>query len=46
MLAFGHVMDEPEDLLQMVLGMTSPVSISGFFCRRAAGARGFAGNMV
>lgn len=23
MLAFGHVMDEPEDLLQMVLGMTS-----------------------
>src|SRR5262249_37936003 len=23
-LAFGHVMDEPEDLLQMVLGMTSP----------------------
>jgi ERCC4-related helicase len=24
MLAFGHVMDEPEDLLQMVLGMTSP----------------------
>lgn len=24
MVAFGHVMDEPEDLLQMVLGMTSP----------------------
>jgi hypothetical protein len=24
MLAFGHLMDEPEDLLQMVLGMTSP----------------------
>jgi len=24
MQAFGHVMDEPEDLLQMVLGMTSP----------------------
>lgn len=24
MLAFGHVMEEPEDLLQMVLGMTSP----------------------
>ena len=24
MTAFGHVMDEPEDLLQMVLGMTSP----------------------
>jgi hypothetical protein len=23
-LAFGHLMDEPEDLLQMVLGMTSP----------------------
>ena len=24
MLALGHVMDEPEDLLQLVLGMTSP----------------------
>jgi ERCC4-related helicase len=24
MLAFGHAMDEPEDLLQLVLGMTSP----------------------
>jgi superfamily II DNA or RNA helicase len=24
MQSFGHVMDEPEDLLQMVLGMTSP----------------------
>jgi hypothetical protein len=24
MRAFGHVMEEPEDLLQMVLGMTSP----------------------
>ena len=24
MLAFGHVMDEPEDFLQMVPGMTSP----------------------
>ena len=24
MLALGHAMDEPEDLLQLVLGMTSP----------------------
>lgn len=31
MLAFGHVMDEPEDLLQMVLGMTSPALFRELF---------------
>lgn len=30
-LAFGHVMDEPEDLLQMVLGMTSPALFRELF---------------
>lgn len=29
--AFGHVMDEPEDLLQMVLGMTSPALFRELF---------------
>jgi ERCC4-related helicase len=31
MVAFGNVMDEPEDLLQMVLGMTSPVVFRELF---------------
>ncbi len=31
MRAFGHVMDEPEDLLQMVLGMTSPALFRDVF---------------
>lgn len=31
MLAFGHLMDEPEDLLQMVLGMTSPALFRELF---------------
>jgi superfamily II DNA or RNA helicase len=31
MLAFGNVMDEPEDLLQMVLGMTSPALFRELF---------------
>ena len=31
MLAFGHVMEEPEDLLQMVLGMTSPALFRELF---------------
>jgi hypothetical protein len=31
MLAFGHVMEEQEDLLQMVLGMTSPTLFRELF---------------
>lgn len=31
MLAFGHAMDEPEDLLQMVLGMTSSTVFRDLF---------------
>ncbi len=31
MLAFGHAMDEPEDLLQLVLGMTSPALFREIF---------------
>ena len=31
MLAFEHVMEEPEDLLQLVLGMTSPTLIRDMF---------------
>jgi superfamily II DNA or RNA helicase len=31
MLAFGHLMEEPEDLLQMVLGMTSPALFRELF---------------
>jgi len=31
MLAFGHIMAEPEDLLQMVLGMTSPALFRELF---------------
>ncbi|MCL6503891.1 MAG: DEAD/DEAH box helicase family protein [Pirellulales bacterium] len=31
MLAFGHVTEEPEDLLQMVLGMTSPALFRELF---------------
>lgn len=31
MLAFGKAMDEPEDLLQLVLGMTSPTLFSEIF---------------
>jgi superfamily II DNA or RNA helicase len=31
MLAFGHIMDEPEDLLQLVLGMTSPTIFTELF---------------
>lgn len=31
MLAFGHLMEEPEDLLQMVLGMTSPTLFRELF---------------
>lgn len=30
-MAFGQVMDEPEDLLQLVLGMTSPSLFRGLF---------------
>lgn len=38
MLAFGHVMDEPEDLLQMVLGMTSPSLFRELFSEAPAGS--------
>ncbi len=31
MLAFGHAMDEPEDLLQLVLGMASPGTFQELF---------------
>src|SRR5262249_45430049 len=31
MLAFGHLMDEPEDLLEMVLGMASPTLFRELF---------------
>ncbi len=31
MLAFGHAMDEPEDLLQLVLGMSSPGTFQELF---------------
>jgi hypothetical protein len=34
-LAFGHLMDEPEDLLQMVLGMTSPSLFRELFVEAA-----------
>lgn len=35
MLAFGHIMEEPEDLLQMVLGMTSPSLFRELFAEGA-----------
>lgn len=35
-LAFGHLMDEPEDLLQLVLGMTSPSLFRDLFAGAAA----------
>jgi len=35
MVAFGHVMEEPEDLLQMVLGMTSPALFRELFAEAA-----------
>jgi ERCC4-related helicase len=35
MLAFGHLMDEPEDLLEMVLGMTSPTLFRELFAEAA-----------
>ena len=38
MLAFGHVMDEPEDLLQMVLGMTSPSLFRELFSEAPPGS--------
>ncbi|MDL2345581.1 C-terminal helicase domain-containing protein, partial [Deinococcus sp. MIMF12] len=36
MQAFGEVMDEPEDLLQMVLGMTSPALFRDLFAGAGA----------
>jgi SNF2 family DNA or RNA helicase len=36
MLAFGQVMDEPEDLLQLVLGMTSPSLFREIFAEGSA----------
>ena len=36
MLAFGQVMDQPEDLLQLVLGMTSPSLFREIFAEGAA----------
>ena len=34
-LALGQVMDEPEDLLQLVLGMTSPTLFTDLFSKGA-----------